>query len=95
MPARTRTNRLLASRDQACGAVPRRGAGQHHACAFLPADAAEPVKVGVVGMDNYQAVAYAQLLNSPKAEGDLAGTKVVAAVTLPGRKPANVRFVLK
>lgn len=58
------------------------------ACAFLPADAAEPVKVGVVGMDNYQAVAYAQLLNSPKAEGDLAGTKVVAA--FPGEPSPHI-----
>lgn len=38
-----------------------------------------PVKIGVLGLDNYQAVAYAQLFNSPKATGDLAGVKVVAA----------------
>jgi len=38
-----------------------------------------PVRVGVLGLDNYQGVAYAQLFNSPKAEGDLAGLKVVAA----------------
>lgn len=38
-----------------------------------------PVRVGVLGLDNYQAVAYTQLFNDPKAEGDLAGLKVVAA----------------
>jgi len=43
------------------------------------ADAPAPVRVGVLGLDNYQAVAYAQLLNDPKATGDLAGVKVVAA----------------
>jgi len=39
----------------------------------------QPVRVGVLGLDNYQAVAYAQLLNDPKASGDLAGLRVVAA----------------
>jgi predicted dehydrogenase len=38
-----------------------------------------PVKIGVLGLDNYQAVAYSQLFNDPKATGDLAGLKVVAA----------------
>lgn len=52
--------------------------------ASLPpaAIAASPVRVGVVGLDNYQAVAYTQLFNNPKAEGDLAGLRVVAAVPL-------------
>lgn len=43
------------------------------------ADTAAPVRVGIFGLDNYQAVAYAQLFNSPKATGDLTGLKVVAA----------------
>ena len=47
--------------------------------------ASEPVKVGVLGLDNYQAVAYAQLFNDPKASGDLAGLRVVAA--FPGGSP--------
>ncbi|MBA4063435.1 MAG: dehydrogenase [Isosphaera sp.] len=42
-------------------------------------DPAAPVKVGVIGLDNYQAVAFTQLFHSPKAAGDLAGLKVVAA----------------
>lgn len=37
------------------------------------------VRIGVLGLDNYQAVAYTQLFNDPKATGDLAGLKVVAA----------------
>jgi predicted dehydrogenase len=39
----------------------------------------KPVRVGVLGLDNYQAVAYAQLFNDPKAAGNLAGLRVVAA----------------
>jgi predicted dehydrogenase len=38
-----------------------------------------PVRIGVLGLDNYQAVAYSQLFNDPKATGDLAGLRVVAA----------------
>ncbi|QDU30097.1 Oxidoreductase family, NAD-binding Rossmann fold [Anatilimnocola aggregata] len=45
-----------------------------------------PVRVGVLGLDNYQAVAYSQLFNSPKAEGDLAGLKVVAALPIGSEK---------
>lgn len=49
------------------------------------ARAADPVKVGLLGMDNYQAVEYVAFFNNPKAEGDLAGLRVVAAypVTSP------------
>ena len=43
------------------------------------ARAADPVRIGVLGLDNYQAVAYAQILNNPKATGDLLGVRVVAA----------------
>src|SRR5260370_16080895 len=39
----------------------------------------KPVRVGVLGLDNYQAVAYTQLFNDPRASGDLAGLRVVAA----------------
>jgi len=41
--------------------------------------AAEPIKVGVIGLDNYQAVAFTELFHNPKAEGELKGIKVVAA----------------
>ena len=43
------------------------------------ADALPPIKVGVIGLDNYQAVAFTELFHNPKAEGDLAGIRVVAA----------------
>jgi predicted dehydrogenase len=45
-----------------------------------------PVRIGVLGLDNYQAVAYTQLFNSPKATGDLAGLKVVAAYPIGSDK---------
>jgi predicted dehydrogenase len=38
-----------------------------------------PIKVGVLGLDNYQAVAFTQLFHDPQASGDLAGIRVVAA----------------
>lgn len=46
------------------------------------AEPATPVKVGVIGLDNYQAVAFTQLWHDPKASGDLAGIKVVAAYSV-------------
>lgn len=46
----------------------------------------KPVRVGVLGLDNYQAVAYTQLFNDPKATGDLAGLRVVAAYAAPASK---------
>jgi hypothetical protein len=45
------------------------------------ADEMKPVRVGVLGLDNYQAVAYTQLFNNPKASGDLVGVRVVAALS--------------
>ena len=62
-------------------------------CSFcLPgsatADPPSPVRVGVLGLDNYQAVAYAQLFNDPKAAGDLAGVRVVAA--FPAEASADI-----
>ena len=41
--------------------------------------AAEPIKVGIIGLDNYQAVAFTQLFHDPKAPANLAGLKVVVA----------------
>lgn len=38
-----------------------------------------PIKVGIIGLDNYQAVAFTQLFHDPKAPANLAGLKVVAA----------------
>jgi len=43
----------------------------------------KPVRVGVLGLDNYQAIAFTQLFNDPKAMGPLAGLRVVAAFAAP------------
>ena len=48
-------------------------------------------RVGVLGLDNYQAVAYAQLFNDPKAAGDLAGVRVVAA--FPAAASADIEWL--
>ena len=45
----------------------------------VAAEPAPPIKVGVIGLDNYQAVAFTELFHNPKAEGDLKGIRVVAA----------------
>lgn len=45
----------------------------------------KPLKVGIIGLDNYQAVAFTQLYHDPKATGDLKGIRVVAAY--PGGSP--------
>ncbi len=37
------------------------------------------IKVGVIGLDNYQAVAFTELFHNPKAADNLTGLKVVAA----------------
>src|SRR3954453_6953697 len=47
--------------------------------ALLAADSPPPVRVGILGLDNYQGLAYAELFNNPKAADDLAGVEVVAA----------------
>jgi predicted dehydrogenase len=44
-----------------------------------PAAEKPPLKVGVVGLDNYQALAFTYLFHDPKAAGDLKGIRVVAA----------------
>ncbi|HBH53949.1 MAG TPA: dehydrogenase [Planctomycetaceae bacterium] len=43
-------------------------------------EAADPVvRIGILGLDNYQSVAFTQLFHDPKAAGDLAGIRVTAA----------------
>lgn len=44
-----------------------------------PVQAAEPVRVGLLGIDNFGSVAYTEFLNRPHAEGVFAGVRVVAA----------------
>ena len=43
------------------------------------ADPTPTIRVGVIGLDNYQAVAFTELFHDPKADDQLAGIKVVAA----------------
>ncbi len=69
------------------------------ACSFLaatlPAAEPAPLKVGIVGIDNYQALAFTELFHDPKAAGDLAGIRVVAAFPgglIPISKKACSRF---
>ena len=49
------------------------------------ASGAAPIKVGVIGLDNYQSVAFASLFQSAKPGEPLAGFEVVAA--FPGGSP--------
>ncbi len=48
-------------------------------CLVTPVQAAEPVRVGLLGIDNFGSVAYTEFLNKPHAEGVFAGVRVVAA----------------
>jgi hypothetical protein len=52
-----------------------------------PLGAAEPapLRAGIIGLDTSHVVAFTQLLNGPKARGDLGGVRVVAAY--PGGSP--------
>lgn len=45
--------------------------------------AAEPVRVGILGYDNYGSVAYTEFLNRPQPEGEFVGVRVVAACAAP------------
>jgi predicted dehydrogenase len=43
------------------------------------ADEPKPLKAGIIGLDTSHVVAFTKVLNNPKASGDLAGIRVVAA----------------
>src|SRR5215216_3375767 len=45
----------------------------------LPAGAADVIRVGIIGCDTSHVPAFTKLFNDPKAAGDMAGFKVVAA----------------
>src|SRR5436190_575186 len=53
--------------------------------AELPEQPAKPIRVGIIGCDTSHVTAFTDILHSPKAEGDLAGFRVVAA--FPGGSP--------
>src|SRR3982751_4744621 len=50
-------------------------------------EAAKPavIRAGVIGLDTSHAVEFTKVFNNPKAEGDLAAVKIVAA--FPGGSP--------
>ena len=47
--------------------------------ALLPAGAAEPLRLGMIGLDTSHVPAFAKVFNDPKAPGHVPGGKVVAA----------------
>jgi len=53
--------------------------------AVLAAAEDAPIKVGIIGVDTSHAAEFTKIFNDPKATGDLAGMKVVAA--FPGGSP--------
>jgi hypothetical protein len=48
-------------------------------------EAGKPLRVGIIGLDTSHVVAFTKVLNDPKAAGELAGVRVVAAY--PGGSP--------
>lgn len=48
-------------------------------------DAGEPLRAGIIGCDTSHVIAFAKVLNNPKAEGPLAQVKITAA--FPGGSP--------
>src|SRR5436305_11309002 len=45
----------------------------------------KPIRIGIIGCDTSHVPAFTKLFNDPKADGDLAGFRVVAAY--PGGSP--------
>ncbi|QDT52621.1 hypothetical protein Pan44_06330 [Caulifigura coniformis] len=48
------------------------------AAPLMAADEPAPVKIGIIGLDTSHVPAFTKLFNNPKADGDLAGFRVVA-----------------
>src|SRR5436309_7694548 len=61
---------------------------------IAPARDADPIKIGIIGLDTSHVTAFTKDLNDPNAKPDLAGIRVVAAYP-PGSKdiPVSVRRV--
>ena len=55
------------------------------ASAVFAADSAAPIRVGIIGLDTSHVIAFTKIMNSEKAEGDLADMRIVAA--FPGGSP--------
>lgn len=82
MPTREPIDRrtLLRSGGAALGALAVTSGSEARA-----QEAGKPIRVGVIGMDNYQCVEFAQFMNNPQAAGEFAGLRVVAGY--PGGSP--------
>jgi predicted dehydrogenase len=48
-------------------------------------ESSPPLRIGIIGLDTSHVIAFTKVLNDPKAKGDLAGVRVVAA--FPGGSP--------
>ena len=59
------------------------------------ASAADPIRIGLLGMDNYQGIAFAQLFNNPAAEGDLAGVFVNTAFPVTSEYPESAELTAR
>jgi predicted dehydrogenase len=55
------------------------------ALAAEPAARAKPLRAGIIGLDTSHVIAFTQAINDPKASGDVADVKIVAAY--PGGSP--------
>ncbi|MEO6740820.1 MAG: gfo/Idh/MocA family oxidoreductase, partial [Chthoniobacteraceae bacterium] len=58
-------------------------------------DALKPLRAGIIGLDTSHVPAFTKLFNSPKADGDLAGIKVVAGYPGGTDMPASATRVEK
>lgn len=63
--------------------------------AVSSASAAEKVRIGLLGMDNYQGIAYTHLFNNPAAEGDLAGVYVTAMLPVASDYPESAALTAR
>lgn len=63
--------------------------------AFSQQDTLKPLRAGIIGLDTSHVPAFTKLFNNPKADGDLAGIKVVAGYPGGTDMPASKDRVAK
>lgn len=61
----------------------------------LSQDTPKPLRAGIIGLDTSHVPAFTKLFNNPKADGDLAGIKVVAGYPGGTDMPASKDRVAK
>jgi hypothetical protein len=67
----------------------------HAGSAFSQEDSVKPLRAGIIGLDTSHVPAFTKLFNNPKADGDLAGIKVVAGYPGGTDMPASKDRVAK